>query len=100
MHLLETYALSTGSKIGKPFILKKFFPIKFDKYITIQNSSGMPSKCYDYFQEVIDFLLPTLNKHGIGIVQIGGKEDQALNNVECLQGATNINQTAQLTGAP
>ena len=96
MHLLETYALSTGSKIGKPFILKKFFPIKFDKYITIQNSSGMPSKCYDYFQEVIDFLLPTLNKHGIGIVQIGGKEDQALNNVECLQGATNINQTAHV----
>jgi hypothetical protein len=94
MHLLETYSLSTGSKIGKPFVLKKFFPVKFDKYITIQNSSGMPSKCYDYFQEVIDFLLPTLNKQGIGIVQIGGRDDQPLRNVESLQGATNINQTA------
>jgi Glycosyltransferase family 9 (heptosyltransferase) len=96
MHLLETYALSTASKIGKPFIVKKFFPIIFDKYITIQNSSGMPSKCYDYFQEVIDFLLPTLNKHGIGIVQIGGKEDQPLQNAEPLFGATNINQTAHI----
>jgi len=96
MHLLETYALSTGSKIGKPFILKKFFPVKFDKYITIQNSSGMPSKCYDYFQEVVDFLLPILNKHGIGIVQIGGKEDTPLQNVELLHGATNINQTAHI----
>jgi hypothetical protein len=96
MHLLETYSLSTGSKIGNPFILKKFFPVKFDKYITIQNSSGMPSKCYDYFQEVIDFLLPILNKYGIGIVQIGGKEDTVLHNVENLQGSTNINQTAHI----
>lgn len=96
MHLLETYALSTGSRIGKPFILKKFFPVKFDKYITVQNSSGMPSKCYDYFQEVIDFLLPILNIYNIGIVQIGGKEDQPLQNTELLQGATNINQTAHI----
>lgn len=96
MHLLETYALSTGSKIGKPFIVKKFFPVKFDKYITVQNSSGMPSKCYDYFQEAVNFLLPTLNKYGIGIVQIGGKEDAPIQGAENLQGGTNINQTAYI----
>jgi Glycosyltransferase family 9 (heptosyltransferase) len=96
MHLLETYALSTGSKIGKPFILKKFFPVSFDKYITIQNSSGMPSKCYDYFQEVINFISPILREHNIGIVQIGGKQDQPLQNTENLQGATNIHQTAHI----
>lgn len=96
MHILETYALSTGSKIGKPFILKKFFPIKYEKYITVQNSSGMPSKCYDYFQESINFLVPELAKHGIGIVQIGGKEDAPLQNTEPLQGATSINQTAHI----
>ena len=96
MHLLETYALSTGSKIGEPFILKKFFPVKYEKYITLQNSSGMPSKCYDYFQETINFLLPMLQKHGIGIVQIGGPEDYPLNNVENLQGKTNIHQTAYI----
>jgi hypothetical protein len=94
MHLLEKYALSTGSKIKKPFIIKKYFPLPFEKYITIQNSSGMTGKCYDYFQDVIDFILPKLEKNGYKIVQIGSKEDAPLNNVINLQGMTNINQTA------
>jgi len=96
MHLLETYALSTGSKIGKPFILKKFFPVSHRKYITIQNSSGMPAKCYDYFQEVVNFLLPILQKHGIGIIQIGSKDDAVIGGTENLSGLTNINQTAHI----
>jgi hypothetical protein len=94
MHLLEKYALSTGSKIKQPFILKKYFPLPFDKYITIQNSSGMNGKCYDYFQDVIDFIFPILEKNGYKIVQIGSKEDTPLNKVINLQGFTNINQTA------
>jgi hypothetical protein len=94
MHLVETYSLSTGSKIKKPFIHKKFFPIPFEKYITIQNSSGMQGKCYDYFQEVLNFIYEDLEKAGYKIIQIGAKEDKALNNVFHLQGQTNINQTA------
>jgi len=94
MHLVETYSLSTGSKIKKPFIHKKFFPLPFDKYITIQNSSGMQGKCYDYFQEVVYFIYEDLEKAGYKIIQIGAKEDKALNNVFHLQGQTNINQTA------
>ena len=94
MHLVETYSLSTGSKIKKPFIHKKFFPLPFDKYITIQNSSGMQGKCYDYFQEVVNFVYEDLGKAGYKIIQIGAKEDKALNNVFHLQGQTNINQTA------
>jgi hypothetical protein len=94
MHLVETYSLSTGSKIKKPFIHKKFFPLPFDKYITIQNSSGMQGKCYDYFQEVLNFIYEDLEKAGYKIIQIGAKEDKALNNVFHLQGQTNINQTA------
>jgi hypothetical protein len=94
MHLVETYSLSTGSKIKKPFIHKKFFPIPFEKYITIQNSSGMQGKCYDYFQEVLNFVHEDLEKAGYKIIQIGTKEDRALNNVVHLQGQTNINQTA------
>ena len=94
MHLVETYSLSTGSKIKKPFIHKKFFPIPFEKYITIQNSSGMQGKCYDYFQEVLNFVYEDLEKAGYKIIQIGAKEDKALNNVFHLQGQTNINQTA------
>jgi hypothetical protein len=94
MHLVETYSLSTGSKIKKPFIHKKFFPLPFEKYITIQNSSGMQGKCYDYFQEVLNFIYEDLEKAGYKIIQIGAKEDKALNNVFHLQGQTNINQTA------
>lgn len=94
MHLVETYSLSTGSKIKKPFIHKKFFPLPFEKYITIQNSSGMQGKCYDYFQEVINFVNEDLEKAGYKIIQIGTKEDRALNNVFHLHGQTNINQTA------
>ena len=94
MHLLETYALSTGSKIKKPFINKKFFPVPFEKYITIQNSSGMQGKCYDYFQDVIDFIHEDLEKIGYKIIQIGSKDDRALKHVFHLQGQTNINQTA------
>jgi hypothetical protein len=94
MHLLETYALSTGSKIKKPFINKKFFPVPFEKYITIQNSSGMQGKCYDYFQDVITFIHEDLNKIGYKIVQIGSKDDRPLNHAFHLQGQTNINQTA------
>ena len=94
MHLVETYSLSTGSKIKKPFIHKKFFPIPFEKYITIQNSSGMQGKCYDYFQEVVNFVYEDLEKFGYKIIQIGNKDDKPLTNVFHLQGQTNINQTA------
>jgi hypothetical protein len=94
MHLLDTYALRTGSKIGKPFIIKKFFPLPVEKYITIQNSSGMPAKCYDYFQEVISFFKNKLDKFNYRIVQIGSKDDKILNGVINLCGQTNINQTA------
>jgi len=94
MHLLETYALTTGSKIKKPFILKKYFPLPFERYVTIQNSSGMPGKCYDYFQEVIDFIFPILEKENYKIIQIGSKDDRPLNKVVNLLGQTDIHQTA------
>ena len=94
MHLIERYALATGSKIKKPFIVKKFFPVGAEKYITIQNSSGMPGKCYDYFQEVINFLKQKLDKYGYKIVQIGAANDQPISGAIFLNGKTNINQTA------
>ena len=96
MHLIEKYALSTGSKIAKPQILKKFFPVPCDKYITLQNSSGMPGKSYDYFQEVINFLSYKLNENGLSVVQIGGAEDKPIEGAIHLQGKTTINQTAYI----
>jgi hypothetical protein len=54
----------------------------------------MPAKCYAYFQEVINFLKPKLEKHGYDIIQIGSKDDRPLTGVIQLQGQTDINQTA------
>jgi hypothetical protein len=92
-HLLESYSLQTGAKISKPFIVKNFYPTP-EKYITIHNSSGMGAKNYDYFQEVIDHLIPFLKKKGIDVVQIGGEEDRPINGCTHIQGKTSYHQTA------
>lgn len=94
-HLLEAYSLQTGAKIGKPFIVKNFFPTP-EKYITIHNSSGMGAKNYDYFQEVVDEIITELNKLNIQIIQIGTPEDNALNGCIHLHGKTNYHQTAYI----
>jgi hypothetical protein len=94
-HLLEAYSLQTGSKIGKPFIVKNFFPTP-ERYITIHNSSGMGAKNYDYFQEVIEEILPELSKANISLIQIGTQEDQPLNGCIHFQGKTSYHQTAYI----
>lgn len=94
-HLIESYSLQTGAKISKPFIIKNFYPTP-DKYITIHNSSGMDGKNYDYFQEVIDHILPYLNKKGIAILQIGGPEDRPLDGCVHVHGKTSYHQTAYI----
>jgi hypothetical protein len=96
MHLIQKYALSTGSKIGKPYIVKKYFPVDAEKYITVQNSSGMPGKCYDFFEDVLQFLKPLLDKNNYKIVQIGGEKDKKIPNAIDLTGKSNINQTAYI----
>lgn len=94
-HLIESYSLQTGAKISKPFIVKNFYPTP-DKYITIHNSSGMDGKNYDYFQEVIDHILPYLNKKNIKILQIGGEEDRPLDGCMHVHGKTSYHQTAYI----
>jgi hypothetical protein len=99
MHLLERYSLACGinpQKLGKAKIFELYYQVPFEKYIIIHASSGMPAKNYDYYNEVLDFCLESLKKGGYGIVQIGGKEDPAINNCLHLQGKTNIHQTAYL----
>jgi hypothetical protein len=94
-HLLETYSLQTGAKVSSPFIVKNFYPIP-KKYITIHNSSGMGSKNYDYFQDLVDEIYPILKKNNIEILQIGGAEDMPLNNCNNIQGKTTYHQTAYI----
>ena len=95
MHILEQYALSCGVKIGEPYIYDKYYPIPFDKYIAIQPSSGMPSKNYSYFLEVINMIKPYLEKEGISLLQVGGPSDKKIPGIHEALSAS-INQMAYL----
>ena len=95
MHLLERYATSCGVKIGKPYIYDSYFPITSEKFITFQPFSK-PAKNYDYWQEVLDLVLPYLKQNNIDIVQIGSKDDKQINGTICTNGQTTISQAAYL----
>lgn len=71
MHKLESFALSCGSKINKPTVLKHFYPTPTNKYICISQDSESPAKSYDFFDDVIFHIKPFLEKQGIDIIQIG-----------------------------
>jgi len=96
MRLLDTYATNTGSKIDKPFIYTKYFPLPLKPYITIQNQTPYDSRNYSYWQEVINLIQPFLSKADIYIVQVGTKDEKQLGGVINLLGQTNINQLAYL----
>jgi hypothetical protein len=97
MHLLERYSLACGGlTIDRPAISEKYFPMTIDKFITIHTTSKQ-SKTYDYFQEVVDLILPILVKNGIGIVQIGGKDETVLNGCYNTIGQTSMAQVAYIT---
>ena len=96
MHLVETYALNCGLKIDKPYIYEKFFPLDVEKFITLHPNSKYGSKCYDYWQDVVDILLPKLEKENIRILQIGVAEDNPIKGCLHAQGKASINQTAYI----
>lgn len=89
MHLLETYSHFAGVPLKEAFIDEAFYPVPFDKYILVQNSSGMRSKNFDNWD-----LITTNIK--MPIIQIGAKEDQILPNVFDLRGHTTWNQSAYI----
>jgi hypothetical protein len=95
MHLLEVYSLGSASKIKRPHVFTKFFPLGVDKYITLHPFSK-PSKSYEFWQDVIDGLHAILAPRDISIVQIGAKEDKVFRNVYTTNGQTNIGQAAHI----
>jgi hypothetical protein len=46
MHILEQYALNCGVSISKPYISEEFFPLPFEKYITLHPKGKFPSISY------------------------------------------------------
>lgn len=81
-HLIQEYAKSLGTKIGKPKILEHYYPICHKKYITIHCDNKIDSKYYEYFPEVINLIKPFLQKNEYKIFQIGGNSDPLLKNVD------------------
>jgi hypothetical protein len=95
MNFAETYLNSCGlekpakTKIIKPESL--FYPIP-DKYITIHNGSGLPSKNYSFYTLVINQIIEKLKEQSIQIVQVGTREEELLPNVVDYRGKTNLLQ--------
>lgn len=98
MHLIERYSASCGIKIDKPFILSKFFPMSQGGYISFHPFSKYPAKCYDFWQDVVDILLPYLNERNIKLVQIGAKGERVLQGVYNTVGQTTLQQSAFIVG--
>lgn len=92
-HLLSAYALSCGVKVGDPQIQDTYLPLPFKKYIILHASSGMESKNYDYFTDVVGEILPHLEKEEIKIIQIGDKKDNPVSGCINFLGATSLKQT-------
>ena len=97
-HLLDTYSRTTGLRIGKMQTYEHFYPLppEINRYAIILSGSGMPSKNYDYFNEVIRLLLPALEKEQIQLIQVGGNDDPKLNVNLNLCGITSKYQYAWL----
>ena len=93
MKLLELYSLATGLKIGKQFLLDKFYPLDNSNYITIHSGSGMPGKNYDYYNNVLELISLFFKQSKIDILQLGGKDDIPLKYCQNLLGKTDIHQT-------
>jgi hypothetical protein len=80
MHILETYALSCGLKIDKPFVFENFATVPFEKFISFHRNH------YPYYQEVIALIQPELEKRGIAILQLKAKPDNVETNAAIHEG--------------
>ena len=81
-HLIEEYAKNLGVKIAKPMVAKQFWPIVFDKYITICLDVNVPAKQYKYYDTVLDMIGKFVRPLGLSIIQIGSSKSPVLNGVD------------------
>jgi hypothetical protein len=82
-HLIHAY----GNYLGivpteKPILNDKFFPLPSSKYIVIHNDNKLPSKFFDYFEEVVALAKPILHQAGYQICQVGGPNDPKILGVD------------------
>ena len=97
MHLVESFALNTGLKIGKPYIYEKYISLPFqEEYITFQPFGKFDSRKYDYWDEVLDLLGPILARNKIKIIQLGMPDESDIFGCVNYKGRTDYNQVAYL----
>ena len=98
MHLVESFSLSTGLKIDKPYIYESYIPLptSTSKYISFQpwGKAGVEARRYPYWNEVLDILRPYLNEANMPVIQIGAKDELKAQGALSLLGKTSINQAA------
>jgi hypothetical protein len=75
MHLLETYALSCGLKINRPYVFENYTTVPFDRFISFNKVN------YPYFPEVVQLIKPELDKRGIAILQLKANPQNIENDV-------------------
>jgi len=96
MNLAETYSLSSGFKLNKPYISQSYFPIVPDKYITFQPRSKYTAKDYNYWEDVLQIIIPKLQENNITVVHLGEKESYHFKNTYPTYGQTSIRQVANI----
>lgn len=95
-HLIEEYAKSLGVKIGKPVLVDHYYPLIYDRYITIHNDNKFDSRNYEYFPQVINLIKPILHENNIKIIQVGSSENPKLTNVDGLFLNLNLKQSSYI----
>lgn len=99
MHKLESFAVSTGSKISKPFIDQCYFPVLDKKYICVSQNSISESKSYSHFSDVMFHIKPFLDENGISVLELGKSNREPIfytknyNNTTKLQSNYIINKS-------
>jgi len=82
MHLIEKYSLETGALIGNPEIYEKYYPCPIEgDYITNFVDQSVSSMQYDYWEDVVSLINPTLIENNIKILNLNPSKVKDLANL-------------------
>lgn len=92
-HLVSVYARDLGVNVGQPVLTTHYYPLPYEKYITIHTSNKVPAKNYSYWGIVVKILKKELAPKNIKILQIGTQEDPLIEGVDKFINNTSLNQS-------
>jgi len=95
MHLLDLYANHYDLKVGKPFVLEKYYPMSGTKFVTLHIGDEQGDKLtYPYWQEVINLSKPLLDKIGASFLLTNGNLKIKYQNCTQIDGPLSPNELA------